>query len=162
MYCGKCGAEIPEGSAFCSSCGAPVSSKAVKSTERQQLDMLSERIKADPAGALTVLGSLLVIIGAFLPWTYDTLGVMMTAGAVVCTLAVLDLAVLILGRSGAAGAWNVVMLLLSALALALIFQSLYFLNDWDADIGAGLWVAMAGVIVVTLGSFLEQGVSRKV
>ncbi|MBM4463785.1 MAG: zinc-ribbon domain-containing protein [Chloroflexi bacterium] len=159
MYCSKCGAQIPDDSTFCSSCGAPVSGQAVKSQEARTLDVLSKRIQADPSGTLIVAGSLLAILGTFLAWItgrFSTIGVELSQGAVICTVAVLSLGVLILARSGAAGRWSMVMLLLSALALALIFQSIYFLNHNDLSIGAGVWVAMSGVLITAGGSLLEQ------
>jgi hypothetical protein len=126
--------------------------------------MLSQRIKADPAGTLIVVGSLLAIIGTFLRWfsvslgQYGTssLGVSMSQGAVVLMGGVLCLAVLVLARSGAVGKWSVVMLLLSALMLALVFQSIYYIKDNDASIGAGVYVTMVGALGITAGSAVEQ------
>jgi hypothetical protein len=121
--------------------------------------MISKRIQADPAGTLIVAGSLLAILGTFLAWItgrYSTIGVELSQGAVICTVAVLFLGVLVLSRSGAAGKWSIVMLLLSALALALIFQSIYFLKHKDLPIGAGVWVAMSGVLISAGGSLLEE------
>jgi uncharacterized PurR-regulated membrane protein YhhQ (DUF165 family) len=164
MYCSKCGAQIPDDSAFCGSCGTPVSGQVVKGHGPQTLDMLSQRIKTDPAGTLIVLGSLLAIIGAFLRWlsvgvggfTATTLGVNMSQGAVVLMGGVLCLAVLVLARSSAAGKWSVVMLLLSAVLLALVFQAMYHIKHNHASIGAGLWVAMVGALGITAGSAVEQ------
>jgi hypothetical protein len=159
MYCSKCGAQIPDDSTFCSSCGAPVSGKVVKAQGPGTLDMLSKRIQADLPGTLIVVGSLLAIIGAFLVWIsghFPTLGVVTSQGAVICTVAVLSLGVLVLARSGAAGKWSAVMLLLSALMLALVFQTIYWIKDNDASIGAGVWVTMSGVIIAAAGSALEQ------
>lgn len=165
MYCSKCGAQIPEDSTFCGSCGTPVSGQVVKGHGPQTLDMLSQRIKTDPAGTLIVLGSLLAIIGSFLAWItghpsagghFTILGIATSQGAVICAVAVLFLGVLVLARSGAAGKWSAVMLLLSALALALVFQSIYTLKDSHYFIGAGVWVAMSGVLITAAGSAVEQ------
>ena len=165
MYCSKCGTQIPDDSTFCSSCGAPVSGQVVKGQEPRTLDVLSKRIQADPAGALIVAGSLLAIIGSFLRWfsvslgqygTSSSLGVNMSQGAVVLMGGVLCLAVLVLARSGVAARWGVIMLLLSALILALIFQAMYYIKDNDASIGAGVYVAMVGALGITGGSALEQ------
>lgn len=164
MYCSKCGAQIPDDSTFCSSCGAPVSGQVVKGQGPQTLDMLSKRIKADPAGTLIIVGSLLAIIGTFLAWVtghplaghFTTLGIATSQGAVVCAVAVLFLGVLVLARSGAIGKWSAVMLLLSALALALVFQSIYTLKDNHYSIGAGVWVVMSGVLITAAGSAVEQ------
>jgi hypothetical protein len=122
--------------------------------------MISKRIQADPAGTLIVAGSLLAIIGAFLRWFSvlggGFLGVTMSQGAVVLMGGVLCLAVLVLARSGAAGKWSVVMLLLSAVLLALVFQAIYHIKHNHASIGAGLWVAMSGVLITAAGSAVEQ------
>lgn len=164
MYCSKCGAQIPEDSTFCSSCGTPVSGQVVKGQGPRTLDMLSKRIQADPSGTLIVAGSLLAIIGTFLAWItgypsaghFTILGIATSQGAVICAVAVLLLGVLVLARSGAAGKWSAVMLLLSALALALVFQSIYTLKDSHYFIGAGVWVAMSGVLITAGGSLLEE------
>lgn len=161
MYCSKCGAQIPEGGSFCPSCGAPVSGPAAKGAGPKALDMLSKRAQADPAAVIIVLGALLVIIGAFLHWVGGMYGIEGAEGAVVCAVAVLSLAVLVLARSGATGKWGVVMLLLSALALALIFESLATMEDRGYIIAAGFWIAMSGTLIITFGSLLEQWGSPK-
>ena len=167
MFCAKCGAEIPDDSVQCSSCGAQVSGEA-PAAGPGALSMLSLLIKADPIGFLTIVGSLLIILGAFLPWVSKTaywqssLGVEVPQGAVVLLVGVLLLAVLVLARSGAGGAWGVVMVLLTALELALIFQSLYFLKHNDAPIGAGFWVAMAGALIIAVSPLLARfGAAKK-
>lgn len=164
MFCPKCGAEIPDDSVQCSSCGAKISGESASPGAASMFTML---IKADPAGALTLVGSFFIILGAFLPWVSgtayysSTLGVEVPEGAVVLLLGVLFLAVLVLTRSGAAGAWGVVTLLLSALALALIFQSLYSIKIHDASIGAGFWLAMVGALVITAAAVLGQSGAKK-
>lgn len=167
MFCAKCGAEIPDDSVQCSSCGAKVSGEA-PAAGPGALSMLSLLIKADPIGFLTIVGSLLIILGAFLPWVSKTaywqssLGVEVPQGAVVLLVGVLLLAVLVLARSGAGGAWGVVMVLLTALELALIFQSLYFLKHNDAPIGAGFWVAMAGALIIAVSPLVARfGTAKK-
>lgn len=167
MFCAKCGAEIPDDSVQCSSCGAKVSGEA-PAAGPGALSMLSLMIKADPTLFLTMVGSLLIILGAFLPWVSswggDILGLNMlgSTGPVILLVGVLLLAVLVLSRSGAAGAWGVVMVLLTALELALIFQSLYFLRDNDFSIGAGFWVAMAGALIIAVSPLLARlGAAKK-
>lgn len=167
MFCAKCGAEIPDDSVQCSSCGAKVSGEA-PAAGPGALSMLSLLIKADPIGFLTMVGSLLIILGAFLPWVStwggDFLGLNMlgATGAPVLVVGVLLLAALVLARSGAGGAWGVVMVLLTALELALIFQSLYFLRDNDFSIGAGFWVAMAGALIIAVSPLLARfGAAKK-
>ena len=160
MYCSKCGAQIPDDSTFCSSCGAPVSGQVVQAEGPRTLDVLSKRIQADPAGTLIIAGSLLAILGTFLRWFSvpggGFLGITMSQGAVVLMGGALCLAVLLLARSGAAGKWSVVMLLLSAVLLALVFQSIYYIKDNHASVGAGLWVAMSGALITAGGSLLEE------
>ena len=183
MFCPSCGAEIPDDSAHCSSCGTKISGEApgpapgpTPGTGSVWVSMISALIKADPSGALTLLGSFFIILGAFLPWvnvsfggywdggaTVSQLGVASAQGAVLLLIGVLFLVVVVLARSGAAGAWNVVMFLLSALALALIFQSIYTIGDAvGATIGAGVWLAMVGVLAVTAATLLERfGTAKK-
>ena len=86
-------------------------------------------------------------------------------------MGVLFLAVLVLARTSSNTAWGAGMLLLSALTLALIFQSLYSIKDattiyyvgFDVslDIGAGFWISMAGAIILTAGAVYEQWGTRK-
>ena len=164
MFCAKCGAEIPDDSVQCSSCGAKVSGEA-PAAGPGALSMLSLMIKADPTLFLTMVGSLLIILGAFLPWVAEfygsALGVEAAQGAAVLVVGVLLLAALVLSRSGATGAWGVVMVLLTALELALIFQTLYYLKDNDAPIGAGFWVAMAGALIIAVSPLLARFVAAK-
>lgn len=165
MLCPKCGAEIPDDSVHCSSCGGKISDEA-PAPGGGAASVFTALIKADPAGALTLVGSFFIILGAFLPWASaygpSLLGVTMAQGAVLLLMGVLFLVVLVLSRSGAAGAWGVVMLLLSALALALIFQSLYYIRNNDATLGAGFWLAMVGALAITAAALLGQfGTAKK-
>jgi len=166
MLCPKCGAEIPDDSVHCSSCGGKISDEA-PAPGGGAASMLTLLIKADPAGALTLLGSFFIILGAFLPWVAGTvyypsaLGVEAAQGAAVLVVGVLLLAVLVLSRSGAAGAWGVVMVLLTALELALIFQSLYYIRDNDATLGAGFWVAMVGALIIAVSPLVARFGAKK-
>jgi hypothetical protein len=110
------------------------------------------------------MGALLLCLGAFLPWvsvprTADTLGLQIAAGPVVLALgAFLGLA-LVLARGGTPGAWSIVILVLSAVELVLIFQTMIHLNDiyehTSISIGAGLYVAMVGGFATASGGVLE-------
>ena len=164
MFCAKCGAEIPDDSVQCSSCGAKVSGEA-PAAGPGALSMLSLMIKADPTLFLTMVGSLLIILGAFLPWGTELgpslLGVGIAQGAALLIVGVLLLAVLVLSRSGAAGAWSVVMVLLSALALALVFQAIYMIGDSYYSRGAGVWLAMAGALIIAVPPLLARLVTAK-
>lgn len=168
MLCPKCGAEIPDDSVHCSSCGGKISDEA-PAPGGGAASVFTALIKADPAGALSIVGSFFIILGAFLPWAsaYGTslLGVSMAQGAVLLLVGVLFLAARVLSRSGAAGAWGVVMLLLSLLALALIFQSIYTIGDLQyagASKGAGVWLAMVGALAITAAALLGQfGTAKK-
>ena len=160
MLCPKCGAEIPDNSVHCSSCGGKISDEA-PAPGGGAASMLTLLIKADPAGARTLLGSFFIILGAFLPWAtaygISLLGVGMAQGAVLLLIGVLFLVVLVLSRSGAAGAWNVVMLLLSLLALVLIFQSIYTIGGLfyrGYTEGAGVWLTMVGALATTAAALL--------
>jgi hypothetical protein len=167
MFCAKCGAEIPDDSVECPSCGAKVSGEA-PAAGPGALSMLTLMIKADPILFLTMVGSLLIILGAFLPWVAETayyestLGIELSQGAAVLVVGVLLLAVLMLSRSGAAGAWGVIMVLLTALELAFIFQTLYSIKHIDAPTGAGFWVAMAGALIIAVSPLLARfGAAKK-
>jgi len=168
MLCPKCKAEIPDDSVHCSSCGGKISDEA-PAPGGGAASMLTLLIKADPKGALSIVGSFFIILGAFLPWAtaYGTslLGVGIAQGAVLLLVGVLFLAALVLSRSGAAGAWNVVMLLLSLLALALIFQSICMIGGLyysGATEGAGVWLAMVGALAITAAALLGQfGTAKK-
>lgn len=128
--------------------------------------MLSLLIKADPTGFLTMVGSFYIILGTFLPWGTEfgpsLLGVGIAQGAALLVVGVLLLAALMLARSGAAGAWGVVMFLLCALALALVFQAIYTIGDSPYSRGAGVWLAMAGALIIAAGIMLGRlGTAKK-
>ncbi len=157
MYCSKCGTENVEGNAFCASCGAPLPGGIDRGQEVQKADMLAQLSKSLPPGALTMGAALLIILGAILPWESSgrgSLGLMMAQGAVLCMVAVLSVAVLLLQRSGAAGAWPQVSALLAVFAVLLVFQALYHITDWNGSIGAGYWLSMVGVLILAISSLL--------
>ena len=86
----------------------------------------------------------------------------MAQGAVLLLIGVLFLIVLMLSRSGAAGAWSNAMFLLCALALALIFQSIKYIADLPyVSIGAGVWLTMVGVLGVTAAVLLPLFGAKK-
>jgi hypothetical protein len=124
-------------------------------------NVLSQHTIAKVADVLVAAGSLLLIVGAFLPWFKQgvlRLGVEAAfSGPVTCLVGVLFLAALVLARSGTAGKWGAVMALLSAVPLALLAQKLYVYYDYHAfsQLAYGFWVALAGAIVVTYGSLIE-------
>ena len=165
MYCGKCGAKVPEGNRFCNACGTPVFGERSKDQ-----NAASAWVKADSVMAFIILGAILVIIGIFLPWISvavngygystgisSTLGINMGNGAVVLMGGILSLAALILARSGATGRWGAVMLLLSGLMLVLVFQAMYQIRH---HIGAGLFVTLVGALAIIFGSFKEFGARK--
>ena len=157
MFCSKCGTENVEGNAFCSSCGAPISGGIDSGQEVQKTDMLAQLSKSLPPRALTMGAAFFIILGTILEWessAYGSLGLMMSQGAVLCLVAVLAVAVVLLQRSGAAGAWSQVSVLLSVLAILLVFQALYHITDWNGSIGAGYWLSMVGVLILAISSFL--------
>jgi len=122
-------------------------------------------IRLDPVLAIIPVGSFFMILGAFLPWVtgrVNTLGLQFPAGALMLALGVLFLVVLVLSRTGTPGSWGLVVLMISALALALIFQTIYHFADVDASIGAGVYLAMVGGLVTTVAGVLEytRGRSR--
>lgn len=170
MYCTKCGKEIPQGSVFCSACGTPVIGQGGKASSQlsQWGSALSMLIKLDPVLAIIPIGSFLLLLGAFLPWirgegffSVTTLGLQTPGGAVIMALSVLFLVILVLSRTGTPGSWGLVLLLCSALALIIIFQTMYYLRDVDRSIGAGVYVAMVGAFVTTTAGVVEYARGRR-
>lgn len=173
MYCGKCGAQIPDSSIHCSSCGAQVSGEAPTGQVSQEPSFSSQLARADSVAAFGIAGSFLIILGALLPWMGKEAGFvfigtfmpMGNIGVAVLLVGVLFLPLTVIARSGTAGAWGLVMLLLSAVELALIFQILYFMKDPFNEfpaIAAGYWIAMAGALGIGISSVLQLlGTSRE-
>jgi hypothetical protein len=161
LKCSKCGAEVPEGSGFCGSCGAAAGAGAAKGQGQfsQWWASTSALLSRDPVVAVVGIGAILLCVGAFLPWWSmrgaDVLGLQMTAGPVVLALGALLALSLVLARGGTPGAWSIVILVLSAVCLVLVFQTMIYLDDHDADIGAGLYVAMVGGFATASGGLLE-------
>jgi hypothetical protein len=167
LKCGKCGADVSEGSGFCGSCGAAVGGGDSKGQTQvsQWWASTSALIMRDPVILLVGVGSFLLCLGAFLPWvsvprSADTLGLQVAAGPVVLAVGALIGLALMLARGGTPGAWSMVILVLSVVELALIFQAMINLDDTyleyvNASIGAGLYVAMVGGFVTASGGLLE-------
>jgi zinc-ribbon domain len=162
LKCGKCGAEVPEGSGFCGSCGATVGTGGAtgQSQFSQWWASTSALISRDPVVVVVGIGAILLCLCAFLSWVdmgrfADTLGLQTTAGPVVLALGALLGLSLVLSRGGTPGAWSIVILVLSTVCLALIFQTMIYLGDHDADIGAGLYVCMVGGFAAATGGLLE-------
>ncbi|MDM7999501.1 MAG: zinc ribbon domain-containing protein [Dehalococcoidia bacterium] len=160
MKCSKCGAEVPEGSGFCGSCGSPVGGAKSETQFSQWWTSTSALIARDPAVILVGLGAVLLCLGTFLSWIdmgrfEDTLGLQMAAGPVVLALGAMLVLCLVLARGGTPGAWSIVILVLSAVCLVLIFQTMVFLSDHERDVGAGLYVSMVGGLAAAIGGLLE-------
>ncbi|MBN2098716.1 MAG: zinc-ribbon domain-containing protein [Dehalococcoidia bacterium] len=162
MKCSKCGAEIPEGSVFCGSCGATVGAGGAKGQSQlsQWWASTSALVSRDPVLVVVGIGAILLCLGTFLSWVNagrfeDTLGLQMEAGPVVLALGALLALSLLLARGGTPGAWSIVILVLSGVCLVLVFQTMIYLDDHDADIGAGLYVSMIGGFATASGGLLE-------
>ncbi len=161
MKCGKCGAEIPDGTVFCGSCGAPMAAGEAKGQEQfsQWWATTAAMVGRDPVAVMVGIGSLMLCLGSFLSWISrsgpDVLGLQMAAGPVVLALGAIIALALLLARSGTPGAWSIVILVLSAVCLALIFQAMIFLDDNHQDPGAGVYVAMVGGLATATGGLLE-------
>jgi hypothetical protein len=165
LKCSKCGKEVPEGSGFCGSCGTVVGASEAKGQNQvsQWWASTAALLSRDPVVAAVGLGALLLCLGAFLPWVSiphgpDVLGLQETAGPVVLALGALLALALVLSRGGTPGAWSIVILVLSAVGLVLIFQTMIYLNDnlqYNFSIGAGLYVAMVGGFATASGGLLE-------
>jgi zinc-ribbon domain len=162
LKCGKCGAEVPEGSGFCGSCGATVGGGGAKGQTQfsQWWTSTSALVSRDPVVVVVGIGAVLLCLGTFLSWVdmgrfADTLGLQMTAGPAVLALGALLALTLVLARGGTPGAWSIVILVLSAVCLALVFQTMIYLDDHNADFGAGLYVSMVGGFATASGGLLE-------
>jgi len=162
LKCGKCGAEVPEGSGFCGSCGATVGSTGAKgqSQASQWWASTSALVSRDPVVLVVGIGAILLCLGTFLSWVdmgrfADTLGLQMAAGPVVLALGALLALSLVLARGGTPGAWSIVILVLSVVCLVLVFQTMVYLGDHEIDIGAGLYVSMVGGFATASGGLLE-------
>jgi len=162
LKCSKCGKEVPEGTGFCGSCGAAVGAGEAKGQNQvsQWWAVTAALLSRDPVVAVVGLGSLLLCLGAFLPWWSvrygaDVLGLQMAAGPVVLALGAFLALTLVLSRGGTPGAWSIVILVLSAVCLALVVQTMIYLDDHDAGIGAGLYVAIIGGFATASGGLLE-------
>jgi len=182
MFCSKCGSQIPEGSKFCTLCGTQVAGEgyplppeqepgnrpaAWPSPDYRRVPGSPLSVTMDgPAKLFIVFGALFMALGAFLPWIQEEgvtlLGVNVPLGGtatVLCLVAVMQVCAVVLSRSGAIGAWNYVFLLLSLVAMALVFQFLYFVFDNEggaSDLSYGYWMTMSGTLVATVGSILGQ------
>jgi hypothetical protein len=168
MYCNKCGREIPSGSRFCSSCGTLASSQETGSGSRAStvFEPLVSQVKKDPVLALTSVGSFLLLLGPLLAWASArfgsaTLGLQLPSGAVVLAAGILLLVTLVLSRTGTPGAWGIVTLLLSALSLTLVFQSMYWINDQGFAIREGVYISMVGALLTACGGGLDYYSSKK-
>jgi len=162
LKCSKCGAEIPESSGFCGSCGSTVGGGGAKGQAQfsQWWASTSALVSRDPVVVVVGIGAVLLCLGTFLSWVdmgrfADTLGLQMTAGPVVLALGALLALTLVLSRGGMPGAWSIVILVLSAVCLVLVFQTMIYLDDHNADIGAGLYVSMVGGFATASGGLLE-------
>jgi len=164
MYCRRCGTQIPDSSIHCPSCGARVSGEAPTGHVWREPSFATELTRADTALAFAMGGSFLIVLGTLLPWlgaegAFLAIGTFMPLGNIgvaILIVALLFLPATVIARSGAAGAWGMVMLLLSAVELAMIFQFLYFMLDNGFEpIGAGYWMAMVGGLGMGAGSVLQ-------
>ena len=159
MLCKNCQTEIQAGNAFCSKCGTSVSEGVSEGQtggkSRELNDILSIMAKPGTSLVLTIAGCFLIILGSFLPWISgnqflaSTLGVEISQGTVTLMAGVLCVAALILVQSDARSKRGIFFLILGALILALVFQSMYGITDHDLSIGAGLWISMVGGLFIT-------------
>ncbi len=161
MKCSKCGAEVQEGSGFCGSCGATVGAGAAKGQGQfsQWWASTSALLSRDPVVIVVGIGAILICLGAFLPWISrsgaDVLGLQMAAGPVVLALGALLALSLVLARGGTPGAWSIVIMVLSVVCLALVFQTMIWMDDQRYDTGAGLYVSVVGGFATASGGLLE-------
>jgi signal transduction histidine kinase len=161
---------MPEGSRFCNSCGTQSSSSGTGYGKASSIfePLMMAQIKRDPVIALVSVGSLMLVLGPLLAWVSArfgaaTLGLQMPSGAAVLAAGILLLVTLVLSRTGMPGAWGIVTMLISALALILVFQSMYWINDqaMDPDIREGVYISMVGSLLAAIGGGLEYYHSSK-
>lgn len=159
MACGRCGAENPQSNIYCSSCGVLLSEEGGKVQEGHAPEVSAKmvRIQVRPSEAIIIFGAVLTILGTFLPVIdeEDTQFLWvnwMGGGAVLSLIGILSLAALVLARNGTSRAWHIAILLMGALALALIFQYLYWVHDMDGSVAAGFWVTMVGALLINVGA----------
>jgi hypothetical protein len=162
LKCSKCGKEVPEGSGFCGSCGATVGASEAKGQNQfsQWWASTAALIGRDPVVVVVGIGALLLCLGAFLPWQSvrygaDVLGLQMAGGPAVLALGAFLALTLVLARGGTPGAWSIVILVLSAVCLVVVVQTMIYLDDHDASIGAGLYVGIVGGFATASGGLLE-------
>lgn len=159
MVCGKCGAENPDGSTLCSSCGQPVAGDTPEFVMPGKLAMMKMMVQADPTLALISIGWMIVTVGAFTPWVSSggtgVLGLNSVNGGSVLVVAMVCLIALLLSRSATPGPWGIIIALLALLEVALVFQALYFLKDNSLPIAGGYWVSMVGVLAIGYGAYKE-------
>ena len=163
MFCSKCGTENAEGNAFCSSCGNPLEGGEAAGGGTPKGEAFTQMAKSLPPGALTIAAACLIFLGTLLPWasiggygySASESGIQMAQGAALLLVAVLCIAVMLLQRSGAAGAWSQVSNLLVFLAVVLVFQALYHITDFDASLKAGYWLSMIGVLILVVNAALQ-------
>jgi len=160
---------MPEGSRFCNTCGTQASSGGTSYGKAANVfEPLVAQIKRDPVVAMVSVASLMLVLGPLLAWVSArfgaaTLGLQMPSGAAVLAAGVLLLVTLVLSRTGMPGAWGIVTMLISALALILVFQSMYWINDQAVDltIREGVYVSMVGALLAAVGGGLEYYHSSK-
>ncbi|UCG84370.1 MAG: zinc ribbon domain-containing protein [Dehalococcoidia bacterium] len=163
MFCSKCGTENAEGNEFCSSCGTKLSGGGATDQGTPKGEAFTQMAKSLPPGALTIAAACFIFLGTLLPWatasgfgySASQSGIQMAQGAALLLVAVLCIAVLLLQRSGAAGAWSQVSILFVFLAVVLVFQGLYHINDSGASTGAGYWLSMIGVLILVVNTALQ-------
>ncbi len=174
MKCIKCGAEMPDGMLFCGSCGAGVAAGGAGQRQDQLAQWWSATaamLARDPVVFITGIGSILLCVGSFLSWITgpgpDGLGLQQPAGPAVLVLGAIIALAMMLARGGAPGAWGIVIVVLSAVSLALIFQEMMYLDDnldsgllyyahgGQAEMGAGVYVAMVGGLLTAVAGLME-------
>lgn len=159
MVCGKCGAENPDGSTLCSSCGQPVAGDTPEFVMPGKLAMMKMMAQADPTLALISVGWMILTVSAFVPWLSlngtGILGVNAMNGSVILLTGLLCMIALLLSRSGTPGPWSIIIAMLALLEVAFFFQALVWYKQNMDFIAAGYWVSMVGVLLISYGAYKE-------
>lgn len=159
--CSKCGTDIQPGNAFCSKCGTPVSAvlPGTPVVHPNPSAISSTAVAANPSW-VNIVGCILIIVGAFLPWVSrgNYLGVSLSEGAVILMAGVLSLAGLTLIPRNAQSKRGIFVIILGVLTLVLVFQSI---DNIRHNIGIGLWISMVGGLLIIIGGISEYNAGKR-
>ncbi|MFC6727400.1 zinc ribbon domain-containing protein [Natronoarchaeum mannanilyticum] len=159
-YCSKCGERVPPNSAYCSDCGADLSTEATTGSTGKASggnSALIQGLDLSPSRGTALLGAILLLIGSFLPWV--DAGIVSVSGARTDGIVVLITAVILLALlMFASWDWRVSSLTAAAggftclIALGFISNNPRLAESTLVSAGSGVYVSMiAGAILFFAG-----------